>query len=137
MSRLNELNNRLNKNFNTEEEVLDYLSELFNDTYEMLGDAQDAFNFVNDTYFKILNDFDMCYMLYEDEWNITNVEGAFVSDKDLASINNEVMKIMSNSGCDVNNALKLFLEENDEFDELIEVKGNLSPRIVFIEDIFS
>lgn len=143
----------LTKDFNTYEELLEVLSEMFTDVYYHNSDAQEAFDELDDELDGLLNKHTGVYYLGTNEWSIeldtrddtkikelikewnsyygSNIE----SIEDLTSaIEHRVCKDMSNAGCDVFNALAMLC--NDVFSEpdiaIVDI-GDENPRIEFLD----
>ena len=132
------------QSFETKEEFLDYLSNEFISKLEDYEDAQEAFNALDDDYSHYLSILGCVYSLFGgDDWEINVDDNVFntcsiekfqeiLDDKSLKTTSNiaskltsKVMKIMSNVGCDVYNALKLQLDDFEEdLNDLIIVYSN-------------
>lgn len=116
-------------------EILDELSETFQDYYGRLNDAQNAFNCVADEYSDLMKGYCFVYSLSGDgTWSVDTGDGYnesdianyiniakenYIHDDDIEDIydvlsllENDVMDTMSNVGCDPFTALNLILEED-------------------------
>lgn len=136
------LNKKIVKAYNTIEEnnvssineVLNILSKSFQENYNKLGDAQDAYDVVAEEYGDILKEACFVYNLSgSNVWDVSTGRGydenqlpryldiikSCYTDKKiktlndiLSSIQKDVEKTMSNVGCDMFTALNLILEED-------------------------
>lgn len=140
-------------NFNTYEELLDVLSEMFSDIYDKSSDAQEAFDDLDYELDGLLNKNCAVYTLGTKEWEIMcsaeasediikqsinewNQNYSNVEDiNDLCdSITHRILKDMSNCGCDVHNALAMICNEVFTNEDIFYIDlGEENPRISFLD----
>lgn len=140
--------------FSNYEELLDVLSNMFEEEYEKYSDAQEAYDNIDDTLNGLLNKHCGVYTLGSKEWEIicsneatqetinnmitdwNEYYGTSISDiNDLCgSVTHRVMKDMSNAGCDVYNALAMICNDVFTGKNALSVDiGELNPRIYFLD----
>lgn len=115
-------------------EVLDMLSEEFQENYNRIGDAQEAYDTLVDENSDLMKNHLFVYNLSgESEWSVSTGKGYKESsleeyinivkecysdekistlDDVLSKIERDVQKTMSNAGCDMFTALNLILQED-------------------------
>jgi hypothetical protein len=138
-------------------EVLDYLSEEFQDNCKYSSDVEDAFDTLYTEHKEFMADFPFAYSLSEEDdvWTIGKGSGfkkeneskyieiakeiyTDIEDLDdvLSSIEAQVMNTMSNSGCDVFNALNHVvsedLEDIKDMDVFSVIGADAEPRVVVL-----
>lgn len=131
---VNKYNSVYQDNIKSVTEILDILSESFQEHYDILSDAQDAYNATDDDFKEIMSECCFVYSLSGSEnWNIStgfdydesqlsnyikivreNYNDANIKTLDdiLDKIERQVEKTMSNVGCDMYNALTMILDED-------------------------
>lgn len=159
---LNDFNKILDSSVETIDELEDILSDKFQEYLDCSEDAQDAYDNMSDCEYEgLIKKYAFVYSLSgkNESWYIDLGENFNDSKKDYylnifseiynenfkdiydvtSILENEIMKIMSNCGCDVFNAFNLIIEENfpEEIDESIFVVANAdsAPRIELFQII--
>ena len=144
----------INEKFSSFEELVNVLSQMFEEEYESSSDAQEAYNCLNDNLEGLLGKHCAVYKLGTEEWSIdcdskatkesiknvitkwndyygsknTTIEG--VCD----AITHKVMKTTSNYGCDAHNALfEICLDVFEDGHPFFVNIGDENPRIEFLE----
>lgn len=147
---LKELNNVLGQSFSTMEDALEYLSEMFQKEYDTFGDAQEAFNSLDNDLKGYLGAH-FVYVLgtqeryvdavcvsdesgYITEWNLFYSSDIKDWQSLLSDIENKVEDAMCNCGCDAKNALASICSEifGETYPFFIEC-GDIDPRIDLLD----
>lgn len=139
------------------EDVLDILSEEFTENYDRLGDAQLAYDTLEDEHKEFMTYSDSCFFVYSLSggscWSVSTGSGYDENKLDeyikevkshylyedvenlddiLCSMERQIGKDMSNAGYDMHTALKMILEEDFDFggDNVFVIEGaDEEPRI--------
>lgn len=142
----------IEENFSSFDELVQVLSDMFEDMYSKYSDAQEAYCDLDDDLDNCLSKNGAVYCLGTKEWEvkIDNIDekakeqlyknwndyyNSEINDIDdlVSAISHRIMKDMSNAGCDVHNALAMII--NDVFGECnciyVDI-GEESPRIEFL-----
>lgn len=143
-----------NEKLNDIKELLDILSEEFESNYHRIGDAQSAFDTLEDEHKELMKDVCFVYNLSGDSsWSVTTGDGYKEENLDkyikivkeyyddesietlqdvLCKIEHRVDKDMSNAGCDMFTALNMILTEDLDLgdDNVFIIEGaDEEPRI--------
>lgn len=156
---LDEFNEYLGEDFKNFQQLLDHLSDMFCKEYDTFDEAQVAFDSLNDDLDEKLGEY-FCYSLGTQNWTVqaedtedtaedilnlwNNSKNPIIKTVDsydeLASaIESYMMKDMSNAGCDANSSFEYIM--NEVYSTLTNAPfklnyGELSPRIILIDDLF-
>lgn len=149
-----EFENILKTTIKCPENLEQILSEEFQANLRIQNDAQIAFNMLDSSLEGLLSQY-FCYTLTEPEhsWTVTigeefkeanlneylssfkeHYSENFTSLNDMISkLENQIIKDMSNSGCDCKSAIAMILEEDLDLEGIFTISGaDAEPRIEFI-----
>lgn len=156
---IQEFENKTGKKFNSKKDLLEYLSEELINNYEYCDDLQESFDMLDDEMDGLLNKYGMVYTMGSEDWHVDHVFKNTVNDKitkalvvgvwnqyydkcrsrvsnieDLCSvIENDIIKTMSNGGCDANTALNMICADiYPSFKPFYIHYGEFDPKVRFL-----